>query len=112
MAEEMNNITTVLHLLQNKVDRLEIVNKELEEKLRKQNANTERLLTNFNLEKSNTIIPAENQEQEELLLEEEDKNKLTVEKSIPNLPLVNIMGKFYIREIKFLKYFTFDMFFK
>ena len=109
MATEINNTTTILHSLQTKVDQLELVNKELEKKLLKQDENIERLLANFNFQKSDAIVPAVKQEEEQLLQEKEDpeqalfshsseankedKNKLTIEKSIHNLPFVNILGK-------------------
>jgi hypothetical protein len=72
MSEEINSTTTVLNSLQTKVERLEVVNKELAEKLLKQNESIERMLTNINSEKSNAIVPVKNQEQEQSLLGNED----------------------------------------
>lgn len=116
MTEEINNITAILHTLQNKVDRLEIANRELEEKLHRQNETNERLLTNLHFQNSNAIVPITDQEQEELLLQKDDSEKisfshksesntnnnkdLTIEKSIHNLPLFNILGKFSHNTIK------------
>ncbi|CAF0940443.1 unnamed protein product [Adineta steineri] len=108
MSEEINNnIQTILHSLQAKVDRLENVNKELEEKLLQQDKSIDQLLTNVNLQKSNSAPSTSRQEEEHLLLDKEDdveqvshssktskdnKKKLTVDRSIHNLPLVNILG--------------------
>ncbi len=103
----MEENTTILHSLQTKVDRLEILNKELEEKLLKQNENIERLLS-ANLNFNKQIVPVENQEQEQFLhqsddleqvsfnhessTKKEEANKITNDKSIHSLPLVNILG--------------------
>ncbi|CAF0940425.1 unnamed protein product [Adineta steineri] len=109
MTEEINNnnIQTILYSLQAKVDRLENVNKELEEKLLQQDKSIDQLLTNVNLQKSNFAPSTSRQEEEHLLLDKEDdveqvshssktskdnKKKLTVDRSIHNLPLVNILG--------------------
>ncbi|CAF1313855.1 unnamed protein product [Adineta steineri] len=108
MTEEINNnIQTILYSLQAKVDRLENVNKELEEKLIQQDKSIDQLLTNVNLQKSNSATSTSRQEEEHLLLDKEDDveqvsyssktskdntKKLTVDRSIHNLPLVNILG--------------------
>lgn len=76
MIEEINNINAIIHSLQIKVDRLEIANKELETKL------------------LGNVAPVVNPEQQQLLLSSE-KDELTVEKSIHNLRIVNILGKSY-----------------
>jgi predicted RNase H-like nuclease (RuvC/YqgF family) len=104
MSEEINNITTILHSLQNKVDRLETVNKELEEKLLQQNETIGRLVTKRN----NISLANQDQEQVSLLekddlekssfnhqlqVDKEDTDKITIEKSIHSLPLVNILGR-------------------
>jgi hypothetical protein len=104
MTEEIKNTNYILHSLQAKVDQLEVVNKELEEKLFKQDENIEQLLAKVNFEKCGTVtfpVVNQEQEQEQLLLEKddletnkEDQNKLTTDKSIHNLPLVRILGKF------------------
>ena len=106
MVEETNDNASILCSLQTRINRLEIVNKDLEHKLFIQNECIERLLRDFSSPKTNTMVCLANEENQQLLpmkedpahilfnqnLEKTDEDKLTVDTSIHNLPILNILG--------------------
>lgn len=93
MAEETNTNTTNLYSLQTRIDRLEVVIRDLEHKLLIQNECIERLLRDFNPPKANTMVSLANEENQQLLpVKDQSADKLTADASIHNLPLLNILG--------------------
>lgn len=112
MAEGVDSIPDTLHSLQMKVHHLEAVNKVLEMKWLDQNERLERLLAHFSLRNSKITASNESEELDQLLarnkdfeqlpitrntdVDKEEKDELTVDRSIHKLPLTNILGTFRI----------------